>query len=165
MIDAAHDEWLTDGVMSRRAVAFLIDGVLIAVLLFILKIALLGFGLVTLGLGLPLLGLLPLVPFLYVLVFIASERSATPGQQAMGVLVRRNEDLSRPTGLQALIWTIGLSVTLACGVVWVAVALITLRHRTLHDLVSGLVVTRSRAVMPRTGIWNVDAGGTGRPFA
>lgn len=165
MIDAAHDEWLTDGVMGRRVAAFLIDGVLLAVLVVAAKIVLLTFGLLTLGLGLPLLGLVPLVPFLYVLLSVAAGRSATPGQQAMGLLLRRNEDLERPTALQALVWTIGLAATLMLGVVWVLVALVTVRHRTLHDLLAGVVVVRARAVTPRTGIWNIEPPRAGRPFA
>ena len=158
MIDAAHDAWLTEGVMSRRVAAWIIDAVLVCVLLVAFKVALLVFGVVTLGLGLPLLGLLPLVPFLYFVAFVGSARGATPGQQAMGLVVRRDGDLAPPTMAQALVWTLGLFVTFAAGWVWMLVALVTVRHRTLHDLASGLVVTRSWSVAPRTGIW-------GRPFA
>ncbi len=163
MIDAAHDEWLTDGVMGRRFAAFLIDGLLGAILVVLAKIALLTFGLVTLGLGLPLLGLLPLVPIAYLALSAASERSATPGQQAMGLVLRVNDTLGRPSVLQALVWAVGLAVTIALGAFWVLVALVTVRHRTLHDLVAGVVVTRVRALTPRTGIWTLDR--SGRPFA
>ena len=37
---------------------------------------------------------------------------------------------------------VGFYVTLALGAVWLVVALLTTRHRTLHDLLSGLVVVR-----------------------
>ncbi len=163
MIDAAHDEWLTEGVMTRRVLAWLIDLVLAAVLVVVLKIAFIALGVLTLGLGFPLLALLPLVPFAYVAGFVAA-RGATPGQQAMGLVVRRDDDLMPPGGLQALVWAVGLFVTMAAGVVWVLVALITVRHRTLHDLASGVVVTRARSLEPRTGIWTMP-GGPGRPFA
>ncbi len=168
MIDAAHDEWLTEGVMARRVLAWLIDAVVVAVLFVILKIAFLTFGIMTLGLGLPLLGLLPVVPFVYMIGFVAV-RSATPGQQAMGLLIRDNEVLSPPSWFQTLVWTVGLFVTMAAGAVWVLVALVTVRHRTLHDLASGLVVTRARSLAPRTGIWTMPGRAgpsrSGRPFA
>ena len=164
MIDAAHDEWLTDGVMGRRIAAFLIDGLLAGILLVLAKIALLTFGVLTLGLGLPLLGLLPLVPIAYLALSVASERSATPGQLALGLVVRTNDTLDRPTILQAIVWAVALTLTLALGVVWVLVALVTVRHRTLHDLLAGVVVTRTRTLPPRTGIWTLDTR-PGRPFA
>ncbi len=160
--------------MSRRVVAWAIDAFLVCVLLVAFKVALIVFGVVTLGLGLPLLGLLPLVPFVYYVLFVASGRSATPGQQAMGLVLRRDDDLAPPTLAQALVWTLGLFVTFAAGALWVLVALVTVRHRTLHDLASGLVVTRSWSVAPRTGIWPMPdgpglggpgQGGPGRPFA
>lgn len=164
MIDAAHDEWLTDGVMGRRVAAFLIDGLLAGILVVLVHIALLTFGVLTFGLGLPLLGLLPLVPIAYLALAVASERSATPGQMALGLVVRANDTLERPTVLQAAIWAVGLTVTVALGTIWVLVALVTVRHRTLHDLAAGVVVTRTRALTPRTGIWTLDSR-PGRPFA
>ena len=164
MIDAAHDEWLTDGVMGRRVAAFLIDGVLAGILVALAHVALFTFGLLTLGLGLPLLGLLPLVPVAYLALSVASERSATPGQLALGLVVRANHTLDRPSLLQAVVWAVGLTVTVALGAIWVLVALVTVRHRTLHDLAAGVVVTRTRALTPRTGIWTLDTR-PGRPFA
>ena len=164
MIDAAHDEWLTDGVMGRRVAAFLLDGLLAGLLFWLVKIALLTFGVLTLGLALPLLGLVPLVPVAYLALSVASERSATPGQLALGLVVRNNDTLDRPTLLQAIVWAIGLTVTIALGTVWVLVALVTVRHRTLHDLLAGVVVTRTRTLPPRTGIWTLDTR-PGRPFA
>jgi uncharacterized RDD family membrane protein YckC len=82
-------------------------------------------------------------------------------------VVRRDDDLLPPTMAQAIVWTLGLFVTMCAGVVWVLVALITARHRTLHDLAAGLVVTRARSLEPRTGIWTMgsDARRPGRPFA
>ena len=165
MMDAAHDEWLTEGVMARRVGAWVVDAVVVSVLFVILKLAFLAFGLMTFGLGLPLLGLLPLLPFLYYVGFIASGRGATPGQQTMGLLLRRDADLMPLSALQALVWTVGLIVTMMAGAFWVLVALVTVRHRTLHDLAAGAVMTRSRAVLPRTGIWTMPSNRSGRPFA
>ena len=165
MIDAAHDAWSTDGVLPRRFVAWLVDATLVVVATVLLKVALLAVGLLTLGLGLPLLGFLPFVPLLYVLGFLSTDRGRTPGQAAAGLVLRRNDDLGRPTGMQALVWTVGLALTMLAGFFWMLVALLTVRHRALHDLAAGLTMTRADTLAPRTGIWTVPAGRSGRPFA
>ncbi len=139
--DALRDR-LAEGVLGRRVAAFVIDGLLCTALLAVLWLLLLTFGLLTLGLGLPLLGVLPAVPFLYNWLSLASPLSATPGQRAAGLVVRRDADLAPPTPLEALIWTAGFVVTISLGAIWFAAALVTVRHRTLHDIVSGLVVVR-----------------------
>jgi uncharacterized RDD family membrane protein YckC len=154
-----EDDFLTRGVLVRRIAAFVLDGILVLLLLGVLKMLLFAFGLLTLGLGFPLFGLLPLVPALYNWLSLLSPLSATPGQAMMGVTVRRNDDLSPPGGLQALVWVIGWLLTIAAGLIWLALALVTVRHRTLHDLVSGLVVVRSRALTPPPGSWNMAPGG------
>ena len=143
---AIDDARLLDGVLFRRVWAWLIDLLLVGGIVAVLWVVLVGFGLLTLGLGLPLLGLLPVVPLAYHVLFVASRRSATPGQVMMDLSVRRDQDLGRPSLLQAVLFTAGLWLTLGAGVVWLAAALLTTRHRTLHDLVSGLVVVRARAL-------------------
>ena len=137
---------LLEGVLFRRVWAWLIDLLLVGGIVAVLWVVLVGFGLLTLGLGLPLLGLLPAVPVAYHVLFVASARSATPGQAMMDLTVRRDQDLGRPSLLQAVLFTAGLWLTLGAGVVWLAAALLTTRHRTLHDLVSGVVVIRARAL-------------------
>ena len=140
------DAPLLDGVLFRRVCAWLIDLLLVGGIVAVLWVVLVGFGLLTLGLGLPLLGLLPVVPLAYHILFVAGARSATPGQVMMDLTVRRDQDLGRPSLLQAVLFTAGLWLTLGAGVVWLAAALLTTRHRTLHDLVSGVVVVRARAL-------------------
>lgn len=144
--DAFDDTRLTEGVMFRRVCAWLLDLLLVGGIVAVLWVVLVGFGLLTLGLGLPLLGLLPVVPIAYHVLFVAGSRSATPGQVMMDLVVRQDADLGRPSLLQAALFVAGLWVTLAAGVVWLAAALVTTRHRALHDLVSGLVVVRGRAL-------------------
>ncbi len=151
----AFDAGLTEGVLFRRVWAWLFDLLLVGGIVMVLWVLLVGFGLLTFGLGFPLLGLLPVVPLLYHVLFVASGRSATPGQVLMDLSVRRDQDLGRPSLLQAILFTVGLWLTLGAGVVWLAAALLTSRHRTLHDLVSGLVVVRS-SVLSRT--LTADAG-------
>jgi uncharacterized RDD family membrane protein YckC len=157
------DYWLTEGVLSRRVFAWLIDVLLIGLIVGALCLVLLLFGLLTLGLGLPLLGVLPFVPFCYHLLFVAGPSSATPGQQALGLVVRRNDDLGPPTLAQAFVFTLVFYVTLAATGLLLLVALFTLRHRTLHDLASGLVVVRTHRLQEATltrgpGSWNMPSG-------
>jgi uncharacterized RDD family membrane protein YckC len=116
------------------------------------------FGLLTLGLGMPLLSLLPLVPLAYHCLFLASPLSATPGQALMGLRVRRNDDMGRPNVAQAVVSTLIFYLTLATSGLLLLVALFTIRHRTLHDLLSGLVVVRDRALTPPAGFWNMPGG-------
>ena len=140
------DDALTEGVIARRIAAWFCDAVLIGLLLVVLWVLLMALGVATLGLAFPMLGLLPLVPFFYNTLFPLSGLSATPGQCLFGLIVRRNVDFGRPLPVQAVGWTLLFYLTLATGVVWLAVALITVRRRTLHDLLSGLVVVRRQAL-------------------
>jgi uncharacterized RDD family membrane protein YckC len=153
------DEYLlTEGVLIRRVFAWLIDVLLIGLICVALWVALMLFGLVTLGLGLPLLGILPFVPFCYHMLFLAGPASATPGQSALGLVVRRNDDLGHPTPVQALVSTLLFYATLATSGLLLLIALFTVRRRTLHDLISGLVVVRTRALTGSPASWNMHGG-------
>jgi uncharacterized RDD family membrane protein YckC len=158
-----HEAALTHAVLRRRVAAFVLDGLLVAALCCVAWMVLLTFGLLTLGLGLPLLGLLPAVPVAYNWLSVASDLSATPGQYLTGLAVRRDADLVRPTPLEALVWTLGFVATISLGAIWFGFALLTRRRRTLHDLLSGLTVVRRRALQQAlTGpglVWDAPAGG------
>jgi uncharacterized RDD family membrane protein YckC len=159
------DDFLTGGVMSRRCVAWVFDVVLIMVLLWVLWWILLMFGLLTLGLGFGAMSILPLVPFLYHFLSLLGASSATPGQRMTGLTVRRDFDLGPPTALQALVSVLVFYLTLITSGLLLVVALFVRRHRTLHDLVSGLVVVRVGAMQTLTetgGGWNM-AGGASAP--
>jgi uncharacterized RDD family membrane protein YckC len=133
--------------------------------MLLLWLALVTFGLLTLGLGFPLLGVLPFVPFCYHFLFLASQAACTPGQHLMGLIVLRNDDFGRPSVLQAVVFTIGFYVTLATSGLLLLVALVTARHRTLHDLVSGLVVVRREALQPLTPPFGYENIPGGSPYA
>lgn len=141
-VQTVRDEAFIAGVMSRRCLAWLLDAVLIGLLVGVLCLVLLLFGLLTFGLGFGALAVLPAVPFLYHFVSLVRPASATPGQAMMGLTVRRDEDLGPPTGLQALIFTVVFYLTMATSGLLLLIALFTVRHRTLHDLASDLVVVR-----------------------
>jgi uncharacterized RDD family membrane protein YckC len=152
-----QDEMLTRGVLTRRCLGWFVDLALIAGIATVLWMVLFGFGVMTLGLGMPLLGLLPLVPFCYHFLFLAG-MGATPGQALFGLRVARNDDLGPPSPLQAVVSTLIYYLTLATSGLLLLVALVTARHRTLHDMISGLVVVRARALTAPVGSWNMPGG-------
>ena len=110
------------------------------------------------GPTMPTPGALPFVPFCYHWLFVAGRASATPGQQALGLVVRRNDDLGPPSFAQAFVYTLVFYLTLASLGWLLVIALFTVRHRTLHDLASGLVVVRARALTAAFGSWNMPGG-------
>jgi uncharacterized RDD family membrane protein YckC len=152
-----QDEMLTRGVLTRRCLGWFVDLAVIAGIATVLWMILLGFGVMTLGLGMPLLALLPLVPFCYHFFFLAGT-GATPGQALLGLRVVRDDDLGPPGPLQALVSTLIYYLTLATSGLLLLVALVTTRHRTLHDMISGLVVVRARALTAPAGSWNMPGG-------
>jgi uncharacterized RDD family membrane protein YckC len=155
------DDFLVGGVLSRRCLGWVVDVILIMLLGWVLWWILVMFGLLTLGLGFAAMSVLPFVPFCYHLLSLLSPASATPGQRMFGLTVRRDFDLGPPTALQALVSTLMFYLTLATSGLLLVVALFTIRHRTLHDIVSGLLVVRVRAMealtAPREG-WNMRGG-------
>ena len=140
------EDALTGGVMLRRLFAWIVDVFLIGLLCGAAFSFFVAVGVLTFGLSAGLFGTLPFIPLLYHWITLASPMSGSPGQALFGLEVRRNDDLGRPTVLQALVFTVLLYVTLAAGALWVLVAIVTVRHRTFHDMLSGLVVIRSRAL-------------------
>ena len=154
------DAEMTGGTLGRRMVAFLADGIILLIVCKALAALLFVFGILTLGLGLPLLALLPVVPPLYNWLAIASPLSATPGQALLGLSVRRNDDLGPPGGGAALVFVLGFYLSLALSGLPLLLALFSSRHRTFHDFASGLVVVRSRALTSAPGFWNMPAGGS-----
>jgi uncharacterized RDD family membrane protein YckC len=144
-IQTVRDEDFIAGVMTRRCLAWAIDVLLICLLFVPVFLVLFMFGLLTLGLGFGAMAILPGVPFLYHFLSLLRSSHATPGQTLLGLTVRRDEDLGPPTVLQALIFTVVFYITMATSGLLLLVALFTVRHRTLHDLASDLVVVRRHA--------------------
>jgi uncharacterized RDD family membrane protein YckC len=143
------DDDLTRGVMLRRAVAWLIDLIVIALLIGVCHRIFWLFGFRTVvfnGWEIPAVSV---VPFCYNVLSLLTGGSATPAQRLMGLTMRRNDDLGPPTFIEAMITTIVYYLTLATSGLLLLVALFTRRHRTLHDLLSGLVVVRRRAIQSR----------------
>lgn len=129
---------LFDGVLWRRVVGYGIDVVMLMIIFSVLGlIAFLSFGLLA-----PVnLAIAPLVPIAYHTFFIGRS-GATPGMSLMD-LETRTWTGGRPDYVQALLMTIMFYASVA--VTWLLVLLVPLfneRRRTLHDLISGIVVVR-----------------------
>jgi uncharacterized RDD family membrane protein YckC len=152
--DAARyaDDSLTWGVPSRRVGAFVIDWLLIAVLTMGVSIGFAVIHVMSLGLLHGPAHLFLIVGFIYETLWIAGPGGATPGQRSVGLAVRRMADLERPTLVEAAAFVALLYITLAAGVIWLAVAFFTYRRRAIHDMISGLVVVRAGALR-WTGPW------------
>jgi uncharacterized RDD family membrane protein YckC len=140
------DDSLTWGVPSRRIAAFLIDWLLIALVTMTVSVVFAIIHLMTLGLLHGPANLILIIGLVYEAGWIASPAMATPGQAAVGLGTRRSDDLGRPTLVQAIAFTGLLYLTLAAGVIWLAVAFFTHRRRAIHDMISGLVVVRAGAL-------------------
>ena len=150
-----QDEALSHGVLTRRFGAWCVDMVLIGIITVMLWLMIAAFGVVTLGLGFVVLPGLAAVPFTYNWLFLSSAMAATPGQAMMGLQVRRNDDMAPPNWVEAAVWTLFYYVTLALFFPLLLVALFTQRRRALHDILSGLVVIRKRALTLPAGYWNM----------
>jgi uncharacterized RDD family membrane protein YckC len=148
-----QDDLLTRGVLLRRILAFFVDVVVLSILCSALYAGVLALGLVTLGFGWTLLWGIPFVPAAYYFLSLISPMQATPGQALLGLVVVDNASLAPPTLPQALVCVIVYGVCLPALWVLMLIGLITTRRRLLHDLLSGLVVVRARALAaPLTGL-------------
>jgi uncharacterized RDD family membrane protein YckC len=140
------DDSLTWGVPSRRIAAFLIDWALIAVVTMMVALAFAVVHVMTLGLLHGPAHLILIIGLIYEAGWMASPIMATPGQAAMGLSARRSDDLGRATLVQAIAFTGLLYLTLAAGVIWLAIAFFTPRRRAIHDMIAGLVIVRAGAL-------------------
>ena len=140
------DAAFIEGVMGRRVLAWLLDFVFMGMIFVPIFLILTMIGVLTLGFGFAAMVWLPAVPFMYNYLSLLRECSATPGQAILGLTVRRDADLGPPEPLAAFISTLVLYVMIwAWWILWL-VPLLTVRHRALQDLASGLVVVRRNAL-------------------
>ncbi|MHA6642148.1 RDD family protein [Mesorhizobium sp. A623] len=140
------DARLYDGVRTRRILAVMIDYLIVAVLTIPVAIIVFLLGILTLGLGWMLFSVLvPAVAVLYIWNTLGSADQATTGMKMMGIRLDRLD--GRPIdGMTAVVH----SVLFWAGNVILTplvllVSLFSDRKRTLHDLLLGTVVTRTRA--------------------
>jgi len=153
---------LTDGVLTRRVFAWFIDVFILGVVVWLAGIVILALGVVTLGLGFGLLAGLPALGFFYHALFVAGAHCATPGQRLLDLSVRREEDLGPPGLFRAVVFTIGLWITLGSACLLLLVAPFTPRKRALHDIVAGVIVVRNRALTLGPHSMNMGFGSPAR---
>lgn len=136
----------TDGVMSRRVVAYLVDLVVIGLLvvLFGFLIGLSGF--LTFGLSWALYAILvPGTAILYSAISVGGPGMGTFGMRAMG-LAAVDAETGGPVGIliagvHALMFYVGIGTFLLL-VLDILVGLARSDRRLGHDLLAGLIVTR-----------------------
>jgi uncharacterized RDD family membrane protein YckC len=147
--DRARQPELFEGVPARRAIAFLIDLVILSVPIVLAWLAIFVFGIVTLGLGFLVFGLFSPAMLIWVLGYywltVGSYRSGTIGMGMMD-LEMRNWTGERAYGLLGVIHVLAF---------WVSTSLLTPlvllfaffneRRRQLHDLATGIVVINNPA--------------------
>jgi len=141
--DPVSNPELFDGLLVRRAAAYLIDLLILGVLAFVVGIVGLVLGLLTFGLGwLGIPVLIVVATFGYYAMTLGSPARATVGMQAMDIVLTPAR--GRPLdGWAILIHPIVFWVTI--WISWpftILFALFTPRQQLLHDLVTGTLMVR-----------------------
>lgn len=135
---------LYDGIVSRRAFAYIFDIVIVSLVSIVAAIAVFFLGIVTFGLGwLLFLVFMPLVLAAYLAFTLGGPSAATPGMKMAGIQMRLYDgSRSGPLGamLHGLLFYISITVLTPFIVL---VGLFTARGRLLHDLVLGTYMVRS----------------------
>lgn len=136
----------TDGALSRRLVAYLIDLFVIAVLLGLLWVAIAVLGVVTLSLGWGLFVLLPLTPFVYAAMTIGGRNQATIGMRVMGLYAMDASTGGRVhwiiAGAHALLFYVAAG-TFLLWLVDLFIGFVRSDGRLGHDLLTNVVVVRA----------------------
>lgn len=147
----AFDPWLQPdlfrGVLTRRASAFLIDLVVLAIPVILACVFIALFGVVTLGLGWALFWLVSPASVIWALIYygatLGGPHSATMGMRVMGLELRTWYGAPSYFVLGAmhavLFW---VSVSFLTPLV-LLVGLFNGRRRLLHDIILGTVVINS----------------------
>ncbi len=154
--DPATAPELFEGVLTRRAIAFVIDLILLGALSTIILLVGVVAGFLTFGLGwvaIPIV--VPIAILGYYAATLGSRMRATVGMQIMDIVLTpaRGQPLD---GWRILIHPIVFWIT--CWVAWpitLVVALLTPRRETVQDLIAGTLMVR-RSPMARH--WRNVAG-------
>ncbi|HXT06989.1 MAG TPA: RDD family protein [Roseiarcus sp.] len=129
------------GVRTRRLMALAVDFVIVSVVVGVLYVLL---GVVTLGLSFFFLPpLWPIVAFFYNGMSLSSARRATPGMRAMDLEASMADNGATPPFLNAAAHGAFFYLSWFLPLVFL-VTLVDSEKRFLHDILSGLVVTRRR---------------------
>lgn len=138
----------TEGVLSLRFFAYLIDILIVFALMAVLWVVIGVLGVVTLGLAWSLyLVLVPGTAILYSAVTVGGRRQSTIGMRMMGLRVVNATSGTRvdwvTAGIHAFLFYIAAS-TFLLWVVDIVIGVARDDKRMGHDLVVGLMLVRSR---------------------
>lgn len=136
------DQRLSQGIILRRCLAFVLDYIFMALFGFCMVFAITLFGFLTFGFGWVAFHVLPWLPFIYYILFIGGT-GATPGQRMSGLAMQQNLNATLPTFPQALVWSLFFWLSLALAGLPFLLAFCNPRRRAAHDMLSGLVFVRS----------------------
>ncbi len=142
---------LFEGVLWRRALAYLMDAVCIGAMIVVLWFVFLVLTVLSLGLLAPVLWfLLGLVPLFYHTLLVSGRHMATFGMRACDLELHSWHG-ERPVFLQALAHTALFYFSVAVtGLLILLFPLFNRRKRTLHDVFAGMLMIR-RPNGARTG--------------
>ena len=141
--DPATAPELFDGLLTRRATAYIIDLMIMGILVFAITLigAILGF--LTFGLAwVSLIFAVPAAIVLYYAVTLGSARRATVGMQMMDIVLTptRGQPLDGwMAALHALVFWITIWI---CWPVTILFALFTPRRQMIHDFIMGTLMVR-----------------------
>jgi uncharacterized RDD family membrane protein YckC len=137
----------TDGVLTPRFVAYVIDIFIVALLGLIVSMSVAFLGLVTFGIGwmlFPAVGLCTAMA--YAAITIGGASQATIGMRVSGVKVERASDGGPPDGITAAAHCLLFYVaafTVALHILNVVIGFFRSDGRMGHDLLTGLMVVRN----------------------
>jgi uncharacterized RDD family membrane protein YckC len=143
------DTRLTEGVISRRFWAYLIDLVVIALWVVLISIAIFFLGIITLGLGWGLFFALPLTALIFIVynaVTIGGSAQATVGMRYMGLRVIDPRTGRGPSPLAAAVHALFFYVAISTFLLWacdVLVGFVRDDRRFIRDLLTGMMVVRA----------------------
>lgn len=135
----------TEGTLSRRFFAYLIDLVMIVLFSALLSLVIAFIGLLTLGLGWSLFAIVPASGIIYNAITVGGPRQSTIGMRMMGLRVV-DATTGGPVGvLTAAVHALLFYVAAGTLVLWLFDLFLGLARsdrRLGHDLLTGIIVVR-----------------------
>lgn len=135
--------WRTNGVLTTRLLAWLIDLVIIAIWTVFLALIVFVLGVITLGLGWFLFALVvPASGIIYSMITVGGSKQSTIGMRLLGLKVVRNQG-GRVDAITAGVHALFFYIAASTGLLWladVAIGIIDGRGRMGHDHLAGLTV-------------------------
>ena len=136
----------TDGTLSRRFFAYLIDLLMIVLFSTFLSVVIAVIGLLTFGLGWSLFAILPASAIIYNAITVGGPRQSTIGMRMMGLRVVDATTGGPVSMLTAAVHALLFYVAAGTFVLWLLDLFLGFARsdrRLGHDLLTGVVLVRS----------------------